>query len=80
MVAGLRWRLFDFGRVDAEVKLAKGVNAEAILRFRASILRATEEVEDSFSLLAQSEVRGEEILSLRLPPELRIQSETCRVG
>ena len=62
MVAGLRWRLFDFGRVDAEVKLAKGVNAEAILRFRASILRATEEVEDSFSLLAQSEVRGEEIL------------------
>jgi outer membrane protein TolC len=62
VVAGLRWRLFDFGRVDAEVKLAKGVNAEAILRFRASILRATEEVEDSFSLLAQSEVRGEEIL------------------
>ena len=62
VVAGLRWRLFDFGRVDAEVKLAKGVNAEAILRFRASVLRATEEVEDSFSLLAQSEVRAEEIL------------------
>lgn len=61
VVAGLRWRLFDFGRVDAEVKLAKGVNAEAILRFRASVLRATEEVEDSFSLLAQSEVRAEEI-------------------
>jgi NodT family efflux transporter outer membrane factor (OMF) lipoprotein len=62
VVAGLRWRLFDFGRVDAEVKLAKGVNAEAILRFRASVLHATEEVEDSFSLLAQSEVRAEEIL------------------
>jgi NodT family efflux transporter outer membrane factor (OMF) lipoprotein len=61
VVAGLRWRLFDFGRVDAEVKLAKGVNAEAILRFRASVLRATEEVEDSFNLLAQSEVRAEEI-------------------
>jgi NodT family efflux transporter outer membrane factor (OMF) lipoprotein len=62
VVAGLRWRLFDFGRVDAEVKLAKGVNAEAILRFRASVLHATEEVEDSFSLLAQSEVRAEELL------------------
>lgn len=62
IVSGLRWRLFDFGRVDAEVKLARGANAEAILRFRSSVLRATEEVEDSFSLLAQSDVRSEEIL------------------
>ena len=50
-VAGLRWRLFDFGRVDAEVKQAKGANAEALIHYRASVLRATEEVEDSFSLL-----------------------------
>jgi NodT family efflux transporter outer membrane factor (OMF) lipoprotein len=61
-VSGLRWRLFDFGRVDGEVKQAKGASAEAILRYRASVLRAAEEVEDSFSLLAQSEVRGDEIL------------------
>jgi NodT family efflux transporter outer membrane factor (OMF) lipoprotein len=61
VVAGLQWRLFDFGRVDAEVKQAKGANAEALLHYRNSVLRATEEVEDSFSLLAQSEVRGDEI-------------------
>src|SRR5258706_13520857 len=29
----LRWRLFDFGRVDAEVGQAKGANAEALLQF-----------------------------------------------
>jgi NodT family efflux transporter outer membrane factor (OMF) lipoprotein len=61
VVAGLQWRLFDFGRVDAEVKQAKGANAEALLRYRNSVLHATEDVEDSFSLLAQSEVRRDEI-------------------
>jgi outer membrane protein TolC len=60
-VAGLQWRLFDFGRVDAEVKQAKGANAEALLRYRNSVLHATEDVEDSFSVLAQSEVRRDEI-------------------
>src|SRR5204863_7744140 len=30
-VVGLRWRLFDFGAVTAEVKRARGVNAEALL-------------------------------------------------
>ena len=60
-VAGLQWRLFDFGQVDAEVKQAKGAHAEALLRYRSSVLRATEDVEDSFSLLAQSELRREEI-------------------
>ena len=61
-VAGLRWRLFDFGRVDAEVKQARGANAEAVLRYRSSVLRAAEDVENSFSLLGQSETRGDEIL------------------
>jgi NodT family efflux transporter outer membrane factor (OMF) lipoprotein len=61
-VAGLRWRLFDFGRVDAEVRQAKGANAEALLQFRSSVLRAAEDVENSFTLLAQSEVRSDEIL------------------
>ena len=61
VVAGLQWRLFDFGRVDAEVKQAKGANAEALLQYRSSVLHATEDVEDSFSVLAQSEVRRDEI-------------------
>jgi NodT family efflux transporter outer membrane factor (OMF) lipoprotein len=61
-VAGLRWRLFDFGRVAAEVKQARGANAEALLNYRSAVLRATEEVENSFTSLAQSEVRGDELL------------------
>jgi len=61
-VAGLRWRLFDFGRVDAEVKQARGAHAEALLQYRASVLRATEDVEDAFNVLAQSESRRDEIV------------------
>jgi len=49
--AGLRWRLFDFGRVDAEVKQARGREAEALARYRLSVLRATEEVETALSQL-----------------------------
>jgi NodT family efflux transporter outer membrane factor (OMF) lipoprotein len=61
LVAGLRWRLFDFGRVDAEVKQARGANAEALVEYRSSVLRATEDVEDAFNALAQSESRRNEI-------------------
>ena len=61
-VVGLRWRLFDFGRVAAEVKQARGANAEALLQYRSSVLHAAEDVEDAFSLLAQSENRRSEIL------------------
>lgn len=63
LVAGLRWRLFDFGRVDAEVKQARGANAEALIQYRSSVLRATEDVEDAFNALAQSESRRDEIAS-----------------
>lgn len=61
-VAGLRWRVFDFGRVDAEVKMARGANAEALLKYRSSVLHAAEDVEDSFTLLVQSENRRAQIL------------------
>jgi NodT family efflux transporter outer membrane factor (OMF) lipoprotein len=61
-VVGLRWRLFDFGRVGAEVQQARGANAEALLQYRSSVLHAAEDVEDAFSLLVQSENRRNEIL------------------
>jgi NodT family efflux transporter outer membrane factor (OMF) lipoprotein len=50
ILAGLHWRLFDFGRVDAEVAQAKGANAEALIRYRSAMLHATEDVEDALSL------------------------------
>ena len=61
-VAGLRWRLFDFGAVAAEVKRAEGANAEALLRYRSAVLRAAEDVENAFTLLVQSENRRNEVL------------------
>ncbi|HMA48783.1 MAG TPA: efflux transporter outer membrane subunit [Magnetospirillaceae bacterium] len=59
--AGLRWRLFDFGRVDAEVEQAKGAEAEALAKYRLSVLRAAGEVEDAFTTLVQTEARGQEL-------------------
>jgi NodT family efflux transporter outer membrane factor (OMF) lipoprotein len=61
-VVGLRWRLFDFGAVAAEVKRARGANAEALLQYRSAVLRAAEDVENAFALLVQSENRRNEIL------------------
>ncbi len=54
-LAGLHWRLFDFGRVDAEVAQARGANREALLRYRASMLRATEDVEDAIVAVTELE-------------------------
>jgi NodT family efflux transporter outer membrane factor (OMF) lipoprotein len=51
--AGLRWRLFDFGRVDAEVAGARGHEAEALAQYRGAVLRATEDVETSLTQLAE---------------------------
>jgi NodT family efflux transporter outer membrane factor (OMF) lipoprotein len=57
-VAGLRWRLFDFGRVDAEVAAARGRNAEALAAYRLAVLRASEDVENAFSQLVQDEAQA----------------------
>lgn len=48
-VLGLRWRLFDFGRVRAQIEQAEGQEAEALAAYSQSVLRATEEVENAFS-------------------------------
>ena len=46
--AGLHWRLFDFGRVDAEVRQARGTTREALAAYREAVLRASEDVESGF--------------------------------
>jgi NodT family efflux transporter outer membrane factor (OMF) lipoprotein len=60
-VLGLRWRLFDFARVDAEVSAARGRNAEQLAAYRQSVLRATEDVENSFSALVNSELQEQRL-------------------
>lgn len=68
-VLGLRWRLFDFGRINAQIDQAKGQEAEALAAYRLSVLRATEDVENAFSALANREnqtatlVKGEASLA-----------------
>lgn len=54
-VLGLRWRLFDFGRINAQIDLAKGQEAEALASYRLAVLHATEDVENAFSALVKRE-------------------------
>ncbi len=56
-VLGLRWRLFDFARVNAEVKAAEGGHAESLAAYRQAVLRATAEVEDAFTGLVKREAQ-----------------------
>jgi NodT family efflux transporter outer membrane factor (OMF) lipoprotein len=61
--AGLRWRLFDFGKVDAEVAQANSANAQALLVYRQTVLRATEDVENAFMALAQLELQTHDLVT-----------------
>ncbi|SNS90752.1 MULTISPECIES: efflux transporter outer membrane subunit [unclassified Azospirillum] len=54
-VLGLRWRLFDFGRINAQIDQAKGQEAEMLAAYRLAALHATEDVENAFSTLVKRE-------------------------
>jgi NodT family efflux transporter outer membrane factor (OMF) lipoprotein len=56
-VLGVRWRLFDFGRVDAQIATAQGQEAEALAAYRLAVLRATEDVENAFSAVVKREAQ-----------------------
>lgn len=57
-VLGLRWRLFDFGRINAQIDQAKGQEAETLAAYRQSVLRATEDVENALSSLVNREAQA----------------------
>jgi NodT family efflux transporter outer membrane factor (OMF) lipoprotein len=57
----LQWRLFDFCKVDAEVKNARGAHAEALAQYKEAALKATEDVEDAFIALSQTEIEAQEL-------------------
>lgn len=56
-ILGLRWRLFDFGRIDAQIAAARGQTSEALAAYRLAALRASEDVEDAFSALVKREAQ-----------------------
>jgi NodT family efflux transporter outer membrane factor (OMF) lipoprotein len=66
---GVRWRLFDFGRIDAQIGQARGREAESLAAYRLAVLHATEDVENAFSALTNRSrqatvlVRGEDALA-----------------
>lgn len=62
-VLGLRWRLFDFGRINAQIDQAKGQEAEALASYRLSVLRATEDVENAFSALINRESQASTLVA-----------------
>ncbi|GGF30108.1 transporter [Aliidongia dinghuensis] len=55
------WRLFDFGKVDAEVAQARGANAEALAQYREAALKAAEDVENALVSLSQTEAHVVEL-------------------
>ena len=44
---GLRWRIFDFKRIDAEIAAARGQYREDLAAYRAAVLIAAEDVENA---------------------------------
>ena len=58
-ILGLRWRLFDFGRINAQINVAKGREAELLAAYRLAALHATEDVENAFSALVNREEQRE---------------------
>lgn len=61
-VVGLRWRLFDFARINAQIDQAKGQEAEVLAAYRQAVLRATEDVENAISALVKREEQTEALL------------------
>ena len=57
----LRWRIFDFGKVDAEVAQAKGANAAALALYRYTVLHAAEDVENALSGLTLTQAHVAEL-------------------
>ena len=43
----MRWRLFDFGKVKAEIAQARGAYAEELVAYHQTALKATEDIENA---------------------------------
>ena len=84
-IAGLRWRLFDFGKIDAEVRGARGAEAKALGRLSTVDpprgRRRRERVHGARSIRqgpnARARERGQRLSSERAtPPKPRIEEES----
>lgn len=69
---GLRWRLFDFGRINSQIQFAKGQEAEMLAAYKLAVLQATEDVENSLSTLSK---RQEQLHALQDGENSLIQAQ-----
>lgn len=70
VAAGLRWRLFDFGRINAQIDQAEAQEAELLASYRQTVLRATEDVENALVALD----RRQELASVLNRGEIALKS------
>lgn len=70
--AAVRWRLFDFGRLNAELAAARGAQAEALAQWRQAALVASAEVSDALAALEEG-ARAEAALAR----EAELQALAC---
>ena len=56
---GFRWRLFDFGRIDAQIAASRGRHAEALAAYKLAVLQASGDVENAFAALARREQQAD---------------------
>lgn len=75
---GVRWRLFDFGRVNAEIGAAKGREAELLAFWQSTALRAAEEVEGSLAGIEAA--RSREAIITRQVEALRVVRSQAEQG
>jgi NodT family efflux transporter outer membrane factor (OMF) lipoprotein len=82
LTTGLHWRLFEFGKIDAQVAQAKSGEAATLAQYRQTVLRAAEDVENAFtaSVQLQSQIREvtNEVAALKL--SLRASQEDYAAG
>lgn len=79
--AGLRWHLFDFGRIDAEVAAAHGAQAEALAAWRGAVLRAAEDVETALARLEEAHrERAALVLQVAALTKARAQAQDAYSG
>jgi NodT family efflux transporter outer membrane factor (OMF) lipoprotein len=80
--AGLRWRLFDFGRVDAQIEGARGQTREALAAYRQSALQASADVEACFALLDSERTRLQRFEASRAgtAASLEIDTQAYKLG
>ncbi|MGE0861604.1 MAG: efflux transporter outer membrane subunit [Gammaproteobacteria bacterium] len=58
---GLRWRLFDFARIEAEIAASRGRYSEALAAYKLAVLQSCGDVENAITALVRSEEQEREL-------------------